>query len=65
MLGVSDVPTRRARLELDGVTWDLEPFGTAERGVPGEGDPCEDEDDVRAVEVRMYVSAGREEEDKA
>ncbi|WIG58315.1 MAG: hypothetical protein OJF49_001060 [Ktedonobacterales bacterium] len=34
VLGIRDVPTTPVRLTLDGIEWELAPFGTAERDVP-------------------------------
>jgi hypothetical protein len=36
VLGIRDVPTSPIRMELDGIDWELEPFGSAARGVDGE-----------------------------
>ena len=36
ILGVRDVPAHPVQLELDGIRWQLEPLGTAERAVPAE-----------------------------
>jgi hypothetical protein len=36
VLGVREVPTRTLRLDIDGITWELGPVGSAERQVPQE-----------------------------